>query len=145
MATSNASFHTRPVSVEDRLDWFGGFSTSGPHRLLVARHDGLTIGHASSGRYRELEAFVETVEVGISLHHDWRGRGIGTRLYRALFDRLACEPVHTALAGIALPNDASVALHRKFGFAEVGIFEEYATKHGEYISSLWMQRLFPSP
>jgi phosphinothricin acetyltransferase len=44
-----------------------------------------------------------------------------------------------ALAGIALPNDASVALHRKFGFTEVGVFEEYAIKNGTYVSSVWMQ------
>jgi len=50
------------------------------------------------------------------------------------------ETVHLAVAGIALPNDASVALHRKFGFSDVGIFDEYAMKHGAYISSLWMQR-----
>jgi phosphinothricin acetyltransferase len=45
-----------------------------------------------------------------------------------------------ALAGIALPNDASVALHRKFGFTDVGVFREYAVKHGQYLSSLWLQR-----
>jgi phosphinothricin acetyltransferase len=38
-------------------------------------------------------------------------------------------------------NDASVALHRKFGFTEVGTFHEYAAKNGQYISSLWMERL----
>jgi phosphinothricin acetyltransferase len=58
-----------------------------------------------------------------------------------LFDTLALEPsVHVALAGIALPNDASVALHRKHGFTEVGTFREYAIKNGRYISSVWMQR-----
>jgi hypothetical protein len=44
----------------------------------------------------------------------------------------------------ALPNDASVALHRKFGFTEVGTFREYAVKNGHYISSVWMQRLAAS-
>jgi len=47
-----------------------------------------------------------------------------------------------ALAGIALPNDASVALHRKFGFTDVGVFHEYAIKNGEYVDSLWMERRF---
>jgi phosphinothricin acetyltransferase len=49
--------------------------------------------------------------------------------------------VHVALAGIVLPNDASVALHRKFGFTEVGTFHEYGIKNGRYLSSLWMERL----
>ena len=82
-----------------------------------------------------------TVEVSIALDVSSRGQGVGTALYRALFDSLDLEPsVHVALAGIALPNDASVALHRKYGFTEVGTFREYAIKNGQYISSVWMQR-----
>jgi phosphinothricin acetyltransferase len=56
----------------------------------------------------------------------------------ALFDCLAYEPVHVVLAGVAMPNDASVALHRRFGFTEVGTSGEYAVKNGRYIGSLWM-------
>jgi phosphinothricin acetyltransferase len=51
--------------------------------------------------------------------------------------------VHVTLAGIAVPNDASIALHRKLGFTEVGTFHEYAVKDGQYISSVWMERLPP--
>lgn len=85
----------------------------------------------------------ETVEVSVAIDVDWRGQGIGTALYGALFDSLAGEPVHVFLAGIVLPNDASVALHRKHGFTEAGTFREYAVKNGRYFSSLWMQRLRP--
>lgn len=70
--------------------------------------------------------------------------GVGSALYRTLFDSLAGEAVHVAVAGIAMPNNASDALHRKFGFTEVGTFREYAVKNGRYLSSLWMQRLAPS-
>ena len=140
-ANSIARFETRPVSVADRRDWFGQFSATGPHRLVVARSGDEVRGYACSQRYREHEAFRETVEVSIALDVGSRGQGLGTALYRALFDSLAREPsVHVALAGIALPNDASVALHRKFGFTEVGTFREYAIKNGQYISSVWMQR-----
>jgi phosphinothricin acetyltransferase len=48
--------------------------------------------------------------------------------------------VHVALAGIVLPNDASVALHSKFGFTEVGTFHGYGIKNGRYLSSVWMER-----
>lgn len=78
--------------------------------------------------------------VGIYLDPGVRAQDVGSLLYGALFDELQSETVHLAMAGIALPNDASVALHRKFGFADVGIFDEYAIKRGAYISSLWMQR-----
>jgi phosphinothricin acetyltransferase len=146
-ASSIARFETRPVSVAERRDWFGQFGAAGPYRLVVARGGDQVLGYACSQRYRDLEAFRETVEVSIALDASSRGQGAGTALYHALFDSLTAEPsVHVALAGIALPNDASVALHRKFGFTEVGTFREYAIKNGQYISSVWMQRLcHPAP
>jgi phosphinothricin acetyltransferase len=146
-ANSIAHFDTRPVSVAERRDWFGQFYAAGPYRLLVARRGDQVLGYACSQRYRDHEAFRETVEVSIALDVSSRGQGVGTALYGALFDSLALEPsVHVALAGIALPNDASVALHRKFGFTEVGTFREYAIKNGQYISSVWVQRLcHPAP
>jgi phosphinothricin acetyltransferase len=146
-ANSIAHFDTRPASVAERRDWFGRFSATGPYRLVVARRGDQVLGYACSQRYRDHEAFRETVEVSIALDVSSRGQGTGTALYRALFASLAPEPsVHVALAGIALPNDASVALHRKFGFTEVGTFREYAIKNGQYISSVWMQRLcHPAP
>jgi phosphinothricin acetyltransferase len=140
-ANSIANFATRPTSAAERRDWFEQFSLAGPYRLLVARRGSQVLGYACSQRYRDHEAFQETAEASIALDASCRGQGVGTSLYRALFDCLAHEPVHVVLAGIALPNDASVALHRKFGFTEVGTFREYAVKNGQYISSLWMQRL----
>lgn len=141
-ATSIASFDTRPTTVADQLPWFDRTVSTDPYRILVARRAGRVLGYASSGRYREHEAFARTVEVGIALHADSRGQGIGSRLYRVLFDYLTSQPVHVAVAGIAIPNDASVALHRRFGFREVGVFHEYAIKNGQYLSSLWLEKPF---
>lgn len=97
-------------------------------------------GFACSQQYRPSPAFSETVEVTIYLHPDAKGKGTGSALMAALLDTLASQPVRCVLSGIALPNDASVALHQKFGFKEVGIFQNYAQKNGEFISSLWMQK-----
>ena len=139
--TANSNFDTTPTTLTEQRKWFRQFSDSGPHQLLVARQGDEVVGYAASSPYRNHKAFDATVEFGISLHPEHRGLGIGSLLYSSLLDRLASEPVHVVLAGIAIPNDPSVALHRKFGFTEVGTFAEYAIKHGEYISSLWMQRL----
>lgn len=138
---SHASFATQPTNVVERRAWFEQFASTGPYRLLVAQQGDTLLGYACSQSYREHEAFRETAEVSIALDVSCRGQGVGTALYRALFDILADEPVHVFVAGIALPNHASIALHRKFGFTEVGTFHEYALKNGRYISSMWMQRL----
>jgi phosphinothricin acetyltransferase len=141
IANSDATFTSEPVTVAERRDWFRRFSPTGPHRLLVARRGNQALGYATSQPYRNHEGFRETVEVSIALDVSSRGQGIGAALYCTLFECLASEPAHVALAGIVLPNDASVALHRKFGFTEVGTFHEYGIKHGRYLSSLWMERL----
>jgi phosphinothricin acetyltransferase len=143
IAHSNATLVTEPVTVDERREWFARFAATGPYRLFVARRGSQVLGYAASQPYRDHEGFQESVEVSIALHVTSRGQGVGTALYRALFASLADEPVHVALAGIILPNDASVALHRKLGFTEVGTFHEYAVKNGEYLSSLWMERRFP--
>jgi phosphinothricin acetyltransferase len=137
---SISTFDTRSASVDDRLPWFKTFSEKGPYRLLVAVDSDHVVGCASSSPYRSHPAFAKTVEVGVYLDPEFLGRGIGSALYAALFDALMKEDIHVALAGIALPNEASVALHRKFRFTEVGVFHEYATKNGGYINSLWMER-----
>jgi phosphinothricin acetyltransferase len=142
---SNATLVAQPVSVAGLRTWFERFSATGPYRFLVARQGGQILGYAASQPYRDSDGFRETVEVSIALALASRGQGVGTALYRALFRQLADEPVHVALAGIVLPNDASVALHRKLGFTEVGTFHEYAVKNGEYLSSVWMERRFPRP
>jgi phosphinothricin acetyltransferase len=137
---SIASFDIEPTSVEKRTAWYENFSDVGPHRLLVAAKSGRILGCASSAPYRPHPAFAQTVEVSVYVDLEVLTTGVGSALYSALFHELCLEPVHLAVAGIALPNDASIALHRKFGFTEVGVFEEYATKHAAFISSMWMQR-----
>jgi phosphinothricin acetyltransferase len=141
IANSDATFTSEPATLAGRRDWFERFAPAGPYRLLVARRGHQVLGYAASQPYRQHEGFRETVEVSIALDASSRGQGVGTALYRRLFECLASEPVHVALAGIVLPNDASVALHRKFGFSEVGVFHEYGIKNGRYLSSLWMERL----
>jgi phosphinothricin acetyltransferase len=135
----HVTFDTELTSVADRQPWFATYG-SGRHQLIVAEEEGRVLGCAYSSRYRQHPAFDATVETSIYLDRAERGRGTGSRLYVDLLKRLETQDVHLAVAGIALPNDASIALHRKLGFDEVGIFKEYAIKHGELISSSWFQR-----
>jgi phosphinothricin acetyltransferase len=137
---SHSDFSVTPATLEEKRTWFARFAPTGPYRLLVAEDAGEVNGCAYSSRYREHEAFRFTVEVSVFLSPATHRRGIGSALYARLFDELKSEDLHRAVAGIGLPNDASVALHRKFGFVEVGIFDEYAIKNGRFISSIWLQK-----
>jgi phosphinothricin acetyltransferase len=144
VSSSFAVFDEEPLSPEDIARWIGGFSKTGPHQLWVAVDGSELKGFASSQQYRIHSAFRHTVETSIYTAPECSGRGIGTALYTSLFSAIQAEDLHRAVVGIALPNEASISLHRKFGFTEVGIFNEYAKKRGKYISSVWLQRSFPS-
>jgi phosphinothricin acetyltransferase len=61
-------------------------------------------------------------------------------MYRVLIDALKDEDIRRVLAGITLPNDASIALHRRFGFTDVGVFTECGRKFGKYWDVVWMER-----
>jgi phosphinothricin acetyltransferase len=137
---SHATFLTQPVRPAERIAWLDGFRDKGPYRLLLATEAGKVLGYTCSFAYRGLPAFSETIETSVYVASSAKGNGVGKLLYDSLFDLLKSEKIHRALVGIALPNEASVRLHQKCGFTEVGVFDEYAKVNGVYYSSLWMQK-----
>ena len=137
---SSITFDERVRSTEEREAWMRNYDVKGPYRMLVAEQDGEILGCAFTSAYRPHTAFRETVEASIYLHPSACGRGTGTALYSALFEILEQEDVHRVVAGIALPNPASVALHKRLGFRAVGVFDEYAIKNGHRVSSIWMEK-----
>jgi phosphinothricin acetyltransferase len=139
VANSLATFDETPLSLAAMDAWFSQFGM-GPHRLLVAEHQGQMLGYCSSQQYRAHPAFDKTVETSIYVHAESSRSGIGSALYSELFQALVGQGLHRAVVGIALPNEASVRLHEKFGFRSVGVFSEYASKHGQFISSQWLER-----
>jgi phosphinothricin acetyltransferase len=137
---THVTFDVVPFTVEQRRDWFDHYGSSGPHRLLVATIGPAVLGYATSGPFRAKPAYAPSVETTVYCAPDALGRGIGRLLYDALLAGLAEEDVHRAYAGVALPNDASVALHRAFGFTDVGVFTEVGRKFDRWWDVLWLER-----
>jgi len=135
------TFDTEPVSLQARQKWFEAFSNAGPYRLLVAELNGRVSGYASSREFRVKPAYERSVETSIYLAPDDCGDGFGSALYGRLLDVLEEEAtVHRAYGGVALPNEASTALHRRFGFKPVGTFSEVGFKFGRYWDVAWFER-----
>ncbi|MER7471362.1 N-acetyltransferase family protein [Micromonospora sp. NPDC000018] len=135
-----ATFDESEATLSDRRAWFAAYSKTGPHRLLVAADGDRVVGYATSSSYRPHPAFKHTVETSIYLAPDATGQGLGGRLYDALLAALAGTTAERVVAAVALPNDASVALHLSRGFSIVGTFTDYAVKNGRHISSTWFER-----
>jgi phosphinothricin acetyltransferase len=135
------TFDLEPFEPEGRRTWFEEHSATGRHRLLVAADgDGTLLGYAASSRWRPRPAYETTVEVSVYCRHDAIGRHIGTRLYDALFAAMATEDVHQVVAGVCLPNPASIALHTKLGFRQVGIFSSVGRKFDRFWDVAWFER-----
>lgn len=126
------TFDIEPMTLEARREWFEHYDTTGRHRVVVGLSDSAVIGYACSSRWRPKPAYETSVETSIYVAPDAVGRGIGTRLYDELFKQLQGEDVHRAYAGIALPNQASIALHERFGFKRVAHFTEQGRKFDRY-------------
>ena len=141
---THSTFDVVPPTHDEVRGWLGQFSPTTAHQLLVATEGAEVSGYAATLRYRPKPAFDGTVEVSVYLAPHVRSRGVGSALYRELFARSEQHGTRTYLAGVALPNDESLAFHRKHGFVVVGTFVDYAHKGGRDISSTWLQRHVPA-
>ncbi|MBZ5655920.1 MAG: GNAT family N-acetyltransferase [Acidobacteriia bacterium] len=134
------TFDMESYTVERREAWFAQFGAAGRYRLLVAESDAGVIGYAGSMRFRPKAAYETTVETTIYCASDAAGKGVGSRLYAALFETLRAEDIHRLVAGYTLPNPATAAIHARFGFKEVGVFSEVGRKFGKYWDVCWVER-----
>jgi L-amino acid N-acyltransferase YncA len=107
---------------------------------LVADADGRVAGFAYAGPHRARAAYRWAAEVSVYIDPDFRRRGVGRALYERLLGLLERQGLTLALAGITLPNDASVALHEAVGFRSVGVYRRVGFKAGAWRDVGWWQR-----
>jgi phosphinothricin acetyltransferase len=107
---------------------------------LVAEAGGRVVGYGYASSYRTRSAYRYTVENSIYIDEQARGRGVGTALLEALIARCRRGPWRQMLAVIGdSANAASIGVHRKAGFRQVGLLERVGYKHGRWVDSVVMQ------
>ena len=97
------------------------------------------VGYAYGGPFHARPAYRWACEVSVYLELGRRRTGGGRALYEALFARLTERGFRTAVAGMTLPNEESVALHRAMGFQTVGVYRRIGFKHGAWHDVEWTQ------
>jgi phosphinothricin acetyltransferase len=139
------------VSFEESLPSVDEFAARIAHALsrwtwLVAELDGRCAGYAYATSHRARAAYRWSVETSAYLDERMHRRGIGRALYHSLLVELCAQGYCNAYAGIALPNDASVALHRALRFEPIGVFEAVGRKFATWQDvSWWHRRLRDTP
>ena len=109
------------------------------HEWLVAERDGTVVGYAYGGEHRSRKAYRWTAEVSAYIDRGAQRSGIGRALYTELFDRLKHKGYRVLVAGITLPNEASVGIHEAMGFELVGVYKNVGYKAGEWWDVGWWQ------
>jgi phosphinothricin acetyltransferase len=136
IATTAIHFGYEPVSADEMaLVW-----SSHPEYPWLVIEATEVVGYAKAGVWRARAAYRWTAETGLYLAPEACGRGLGRRLYTALLDELAAREFHTVVAGITLPNDPSLALHRALGFTEVGVVRDAGFKHDHWHDVAFWQK-----
>ena len=108
---------------------------------IVTEQQGQVVGYAYAGKFKERAAYRYATEVSVYLDHQATGAGLGTKLFTELFVRLEKTPIHVVIGGIALPNEASIALHEKFGMEKVADFKQVGYKFDRWIDVGYWQKV----
>lgn len=140
IAESVVTFETEAVTQADIASRLAETATFGLPWLIAETSDKVA-GFAYASKWKGRCAYRYAVESTIYLDVAETGRGLGAPLYAALLQRIRDASMHTAIAGIALPNDASVRLHEKLGFRKIGHFEEVGNKFNRWIDVGYWQLL----
>jgi phosphinothricin acetyltransferase len=136
------TFEEEPVGVNEMAL---RISETVPHLpWLVWEGGGRVLGYCYANKWKGRCAYRYSVEATVYLRPDVSGRGLGTKLYSALLDELRQRKLHAVIGGIALPNEASVRLHEKLGFAKVAEFREVGNKFGRWIDVGYWQLILGS-
>ena len=125
------TFETEPVSFEEMQNCIGEIFENYPY--FVTEENDEILAFAYAAKYKPRSAYKHSVEVSVYVKNGIEGKGFGTKLYEKLFQELKQPDVHAIIAGIALPNEASIKLHERFGFEKVAHFREVGFKFDKWI------------
>ena len=108
--------------------------------FLVAQEGSELLGYAYATPFRDRPAYQYTCENSIYLHHEARGRGLGTALLGALIDQAQATGYRQMIAVVGGAEPASIALHTKLGFEQRGTMQSVGRKFGRWLDTVYMQR-----
>jgi phosphinothricin acetyltransferase len=138
VTTTIATFEEAAVAAPEMADRMAAIGST-PLPWLAAVKDDRIVGYAYAAKWKQRAAYRFSTEVTVYVHPDLGGSGVGSALYGRLLPALQSCGVHAVIGGIALPNDASVRLHQKFGFRKVAHFEAVGFKFNRWIDVAYWQ------
>jgi len=142
---TTAVYQYVPQTMDVRRAWYETKLKDG-HPVFVAEDPGgKIVGFSSYGPFRAWAAYKYTVENSVYVSESQRGKGIARLLIRPLIDTARRHGLHAIIAGIDASNEASIRLHRSFGFEEVAHFKQVGFKFGRWLDLKFLELLLDTP
>jgi L-amino acid N-acyltransferase YncA len=142
VANSTTTYDEQPMSAEDRRAWFANRQDVHPVTVVTLDEAPHTIiGYGSLHPFRNKHGYRFTVENSVYVHPDHQGRGIGSAILADLIERAQTLGLRAIVAVIDATQTASLLLHEKHGFKEVGRFPQIGHKFGKWLDVVFLERL----
>jgi len=125
------TFEAEPLGIEEMEKRIAESSEDYPY--LIAEFDGVIQGYVYAAQFKLRQVYKHSVEVSIYVRNQAKQKGIGSELYERMLEELAETDIHALMAGISLPNEASVRFHEKIGYEKVAHFKEVGYKLGRWV------------
>lgn len=125
------TFDLVPWQTVERERWFAQFDASSRYQAWVAEQNNKLVGFAYNTAFNPKQAYLISSEITIYVAHDAGGQGIGSQLMQTLLNGMRQQGLRRAYSLITLPNPASLALHRRYGFQQVGQLSDVGEKFGK--------------
>ena len=135
---STSVYDYKKRSLENMIDWFKKKELDNLP-IVVAEKGNKILGYGTYGIFRPWDGYKFSIEHSIYLYKDFRNFGIGGRIMNELIQQAKKQGFHTMIAGVDAKNFASINFHRKFGFKEVGKFDQIGYKFGKWLDLIFMQ------
>ena len=115
---------------------------------LVFEENGIVLGYAYAGVFKNRAAYDRSCEVSVYVDHTAAGQGYGRKLYEALEAELASQGILNLYACIAHPiiedeylTKNSEQFHQHLGYTKVGEFHQCGYKFNRWYNMIWMEKI----
>jgi L-amino acid N-acyltransferase len=138
---TTASYDYEPRTLGHRQTWFDDRTSAGLPIFVAEEADGRIVGWSALNRFHDRPGYRFTVENSVYVAEDRRGQGIGALLLAPLIEAAGRLGLRAIIACIDAENLASIRLHARFGFEQVGHFRKVGYKFDRWLDVIYMERL----
>ena len=135
---TNSIYDYEKRTLDDQIIWFNKKKVK-KMPIIIAKDSNNIFGFGTFGIFRPWDGYQYSVEHSIYVDKKYRNKGVGIKIIKKLIQLARKQGYHTMISGIDASNSGSINFHKKFGFKEVGRFNQIGYKFEKWLDLIFMQ------